>query len=222
MQTKVKICGLSTQPALEAAIAGGADYFGLVIFPKSPRHVDIQVAKSLAAEARGRASSVVLLVDPDDELFDEVRAKVAPDFIQLHGRETPGRVAQLRARGATPIIKAIGIATAADVAGADPYRQPGCADMILFDAAPPPGAKLGLPGGNGLRFDWKILDGTAARYSFALAGGLDANNVGEAIRLTGASLVDVSSGVESGPGVKDPQRIAQFLDAAKSTSVAAR
>lgn len=221
MRASAKICGLNTRPALEAAIAGGADYVGFVIFPKSPRHVDISTAKSLAAAARGRARSVVLLVDPDNQLFDEVCSEVAPDFIQLHGHEAPERVCELRGRGATRIIKAIGIATAADVARADPYRQPGRADMILFDAAASPDAPHALPGGNGLKFDWRILDGIAERFGFALAGGLDAGNVSEAIRLTRASIVDVSSGVESSPGIKDPKRIAEFLDAVKSTSVAA-
>lgn len=219
MQTKVKICGLSTPAVLEAAIAGGADFVGFVIFPKSPRHVDVARAKALAAIARGRTRSVVLLVDPDDTLFDQVQAEVAPDFIQLHGRETPERVAQLRTRGATPIIKALGVATRDDVAQADLYRQNGHADLILFDAAPSPGSDGALPGGNGLRFDWTILSGMAGRFDFALAGGLDAGNVAEAIRRTGAAIVDVSSGVESSPGVKDPDLIVRFLDAAKSTIV---
>lgn len=219
MQAKVKICGLATPAVLEAAIAGGADFAGFVIFPKSPRHVDVAAAKALAAVARGRIRSVVLLVDPDDVLFDRVRTEVAPDFIQLHGRETPERVAELRARGVTPIIKAVGVATGDDVAQAELYRQQGHADLILFDAAPSPAAEGALPGGNGLRFDWKILSNLAPRFDFALAGGLDAENVAEAIRLTGAAIVDVSSGVESGPGIKDPDRIAQFLHAAKSINV---
>lgn len=219
MQAKVKICGLATPAVLEAAIAGGADFAGFVIFPKSPRHVDVAGARALADIARGRISTVVLLVNPDDALFDQVRTEVAPDYIQLHGRETPERVAQLRARGATPIIKAVGVASPEDVAQAERYRQGGHADLILFDAAPSETAEAALPGGNGLRFDWKILSGIAASFDFALAGGLDAGNVGEAIRLTGAAIVDVSSGVESSPGIKDPDRIAQFLDAAKSTNL---
>lgn len=217
MQTKVKICGLSTPAALEAAIAGGADFAGFVIFPKSPRHVDVAGAKALASVARGRIRSVVLLVDPDDDLFDQVQAEVAPDFIQLHGRETPERVAELRERGTTPIIKALAVATRNDVAQAETYRQTGHADLILFDAAPSPALENALPGGNGLRFDWTILSGMAERFDFALAGGLDAANVSEAIRQTGAAIVDVSSGVESSPGLKDPDRIARFLDAAKAT-----
>lgn len=222
MQPKVKICGLTTQEALEAAIAAGADFVGFVIFPKSPRHVDIAGAKALANTARNRARSVVLLVDPDDELFDRVCAEVAPDLIQLHGHESPERVAKLRARGDTAIIKAIGIKAPGDAKKAEPYRRPSRADLILFDAAPPPDAGDALPGGNGLSFDWKILDGVARRFDFALAGGLNAENVREAIRLTGAAIVDVSSGVEKAPGIKDPQRIVRFLEAAKSTSVAAR
>lgn len=217
MQAKVKICGLSTPAVLEAAIAGGADFAGFVIFPKSPRHVDVAGAKALADIARGRIRSVVLLVDPDDALFDRVQAEVAPDFIQLHGRESPERVAQLRARGTTPIIKALPVATRDDVVRAEIYRQKGHADLILFDAAPSPALENALPGGNGLRFDWTILSGMAGRFDFALAGGLDAANVGEAIRQTGAAIVDVSSGVETSPGMKDPDRIARFLDAAKST-----
>jgi len=219
MQARVKICGLSTPAVLEAAIANGADFAGFVIFPKSPRHVDVAGAKALAAIARGRTQSVVLLVDPDDALFDEVQTQVAPDFIQLHGRETPERVAHLRARGTTPIIKALPVTTRDDVARADVYRHEGHADLILFDAAPSAASSEALPGGNGLRFDWTILSGMAEQFDFALAGGLDAENVAEAIRQTGAAIVDVSSGVESSPGVKDPDLIARFLDAAKSTIV---
>lgn len=220
MQPKVKICGLSTQETLEAAIAAGADFVGFVIFPKSPRHIDLVGAKALAAAARNRARSVVLLVNPENELFDQVRSEVAPDFIQLHGNENPERVEELRARGDTAIMKAIGVKAPGDAKQAEPYRRPGCADLILFDAAPPSDAGEGLPGGNGLSFDWRILDGVARQFDFALAGGLNAQNVREAIRLTGAAIVDVSSGVESAPGVKDLQRIARFLEAAKSTSVA--
>ena len=221
MQAQVKICGITTGQALETAIAGGADYIGLVMFPKSPRHLDLADANALASAARGRTRSVVLLVDPEDALFDQVCAEIAPDLIQLHGRETPERVRELRARGSIPVIKAVSVATAADIAKADAYRQAGGADVILFDAAPSLASGATLPGGNGLRFDWQILDGIARRFPFALAGGLDADNVAEAIRLTGAAIVDVSSGVESSPGVKDLQRIAAFLKAAKSPNLQA-
>jgi phosphoribosylanthranilate isomerase len=208
---KVKICGVRTPAILDAAVSAGADYVGLVFFAKSPRNLSLEEASRLADAARGRIGTVAVLVDPDDVLIDAVAKAVRPDVIQLHGSETPARVAAIRARTGLPVIKAIPVAEAADVAAASAYA--GIADQILFDAKASPDAVL-LPGGNGIAFDWSVL--AAARSPFALSGGLVAGNVAEAIRVTGAELVDVSSGVETAPGVKDEKHIKQFIEAARS------
>jgi phosphoribosylanthranilate isomerase len=211
MATKVKICGLKTEAALEAALAGGADYVGLVFFPPSPRNVTPAAAKELAAKARGRARVVALMVDPDDALIDTVMASADPDLIQLHGEETPARVGEIRRRWGRPVMKAIKVETAADARAARAYQ--GAADFILFDARPP--AESTRPGGNGAPFDWWALAGVGDKGGFVLSGGLTPDNVAEAIRVTGAGIVDVSSGVERRPGEKDPDLIRRFLDAAK-------
>jgi phosphoribosylanthranilate isomerase len=212
MTTEVKICGLRSEPALDAALAGGADYVGFVFYPRSPRNIEPAAARALADRARGRAKIVALLVDPDDALLDSVIDTVAPDIVQLHGAETPGRVGEIARRSGKPVMKAVAIATADDVATALEYT--GHADRILFDAKPLPGETL--PGGNGIAFDWQALAGLEGRVDFMLAGGLTPGNVGEAIRLTGARAVDVSSGVESRPGEKDPDLIRRFIQAAKT------
>ena len=215
--TLVKICGIRTEAALDAAIEAGADYVGLVHFPKSPRHLGIPAAAALAEHARiaGKARVVVLLVDPEDELVDRVAIEIKPDILQLHGAETLDRVAEIRARSRLEIMKAAKVATHADVEAAIPYLEPGVrADILMFDAAPPPTPDA-LPGGNGLAFDWRILEAVSARIPFALAGGLTPTNVAEAIQLTGAAIVDVSSGVEARPGEKDLELIRRFLQAAK-------
>jgi phosphoribosylanthranilate isomerase len=211
MVTKVKICGLKTEAALEAALAGGADYVGLVFFPASPRNVTPEAAKALADRARGRARIVALMVDPDDALIDTVTASAAPDLIQLHGEETPTRVSEIRRRWARPVMKAIKVETASDARAARDYRE--AADLILFDARAP--AESTRPGGNGAPFDWRALAGVGDTAGFVLSGGLTPENVAEAIRVTGAAIVDVSSGVESRPGEKDPDLIRRFLEAAK-------
>ena len=208
----VKICGLSTVETLAAALDVGADRVGFVFYPKSPRHVSIDLAMSLAALARGRAAIVALTVDAEDELLDAIVAAIAPDMLQLHGREPPDRVAAIRARFGRPVIKAIGISTAQDVAAASDYAA--VADELLFDAKPPPGAKL--PGGNGVAFDWRILAALDLDVPFMLSGGLAPGTVGEAVRITRAPAVDVSSGVESAPGIKQPELIAAFVAAARA------
>lgn len=216
---KVKICGITSDAALVHAIGAGADYIGLVHFEKSPRHLSLDAAAALAATAKalGKARSVVLLVNPNDDLVAEVAERVSPQIIQLHGHETPQQVAAIRNRAPGCLIwKAVPVATRADVADVEAYLAPGTADLILFDAKPP--ADAPLPGGNGLVFDWTILDGMAERYGFALAGGLTPENVPAAIRLTGAAIVDVSSGVESAPGQKDPERVERFIAAAHDVS----
>ena len=211
MPTEVKICGLRTEAALEAALAGGADYVGLVFFPPSPRNVAPAVAKALADKARGRARVVALMVDPGDALIDTIMTSVAPDLLQLHGEEPPERAADIRRRWNTPIIKAIGVERAQDARAALGYSQ--AADLILFDARAP--ADSLRPGGNGAPFDWHTLLGVEARPPFVLSGGLTPDNVAEAIRVTGAAVVDVSTGVESSPGEKDPELIRRFLRAVK-------
>jgi phosphoribosylanthranilate isomerase len=209
--TQVKICGLKSLDALDAALTGGADYIGLVFFPPSPRNISLDAAKDLAARARGRAKIVALMVDPDDAMVQRVIAAVAPDFLQLHGEETPERVAEIKRRSGKAVIKAIKVATAADTRAAAPYLS--VTDLILFDARPPAGSSR--PGGHGATFDWDILKRVDVGGAFMLSGGLTPDNVGEAIRATGAELVDVSSGVERHPGEKDTSLISRFLTAAK-------
>jgi phosphoribosylanthranilate isomerase len=211
--TKVKICGLKTEAALEVALAGGADYVGLVFFPPSPRNLAPEgVARSLAARARGRAEIVTLMVDPDDALIEAVVASADPDILQLHGEETPERVAEVRRRWGKPVMKAIKVGTAADAEVALGYR--GSADLILFDARAP--LESTRPGGNGAPFDWRALLGVKDEVAYMLSGGLTPDNVADAIRATGAGMVDVSSGVEVRPGEKDPDLIRRFLKAAKA------
>lgn len=215
MTTKVKICGLTTPETMSVALDGGADYVGLVFFPPSPRTLDINTAKPLAEMARGRAQVVALTVDPDDALVETIASQLSPDIIQLHGSETPERADAIKALCGCAIMKAVKVATSADTEEAFRYASPeGPCEMVLFDAKAPKDAVL--PGGNGLTFDWRILATVANRVDYMLSGGLTPDNVGDAIRLTGACAVDVSSGVESSPGTKDPARIRAFLDAAKS------
>ncbi|SFL97194.1 phosphoribosylanthranilate isomerase [Methylobacterium pseudosasicola] len=209
---RVKICGLSTPKTLEAALTAGADWIGLVHFLRSPRHVSFEQASKLSAQARGRAERVVLLVDPDDALVQAAVEAMDPDLIQLHGRESPERVAAIRALSGRPVMKAIGVATRADLDAIPAYA--GVADRILLDAKPPPGAAL--PGGNGHRFDWAILADAELPDGTMLSGGLDAYNVTEALTSTELGAVDVSSGVESAPGLKDPDKIAAFVAAVRA------
>ena len=209
---RVKICGLSTEATLTAALEAGADWIGLVHFPRSPRHVPLAQAAALSSLAHGRAERVVLLVDPDDALVAAAVEAVDPDLIQLHGHESPERVAAIRARTGRPVMKALGIASHADLAALPAYTA--VADRLLLDAKAPPDAAL--PGGNGRRFDWDILRGTDLPSGTMLSGGLDAANVAEALACTGINAVDVSSGVESAPGTKDPDRIAAFVAAARA------
>ena len=214
MTTRVKICGLKTEAALEAALAGGADDVGLVFYPRSPRHVDVATAAGLARRARGRAGIVALVVDADDALIDEIVAEVAPDVLQLHGAETPERCAAVKLRTGCQVMKAIKVATAADAATALAYRD--AVDLVLFDTKPPEGQAGLLPGGNGQAFDWSAIAEVAPKVCYMLSGGLTPDTVAAAIRATGAAAVDVSSGVESRPGEKDPELIRRFLQAAKT------
>jgi len=212
MTTGVKICGLTTPETLDAALDGGAAFVGAVMFAKSPRNVAPAEAATLFERARGRAKVVAVVVNPDDALLGEIAATLKPDFIQLHGAEAPARAAEIRALTGAGIIKALPIRGAEDFVAADEW-EPVC-DHLMFDAKPPEGADL--PGGVGASFDWSLLAGRSFRNPWFLAGGLNRENVAEAIRISGAPLVDVSSGVESAPGVKDAARIAAFLKAARS------
>jgi phosphoribosylanthranilate isomerase len=213
MSPVVKICGLRTVEALDAALAAGADMVGMVRFPPSPRHLALEEGRRLSQRARGKAVRVALVVDADDaELAATVEA-LDPDLLQLHGVETPERLAAVRDRFGRPVMKAVGIAGPEDVAAVDAYRA--VADRLLLDAKPPPGG-AGLPGGNGLAFDWRLIAGLDLSEAVMLSGGLHSGNVGAAIALTGVRAVDVSSGVESRPGEKDPSRIEAFVKAARA------
>lgn len=212
-EISVKICGLSTLPTLEATIAAGADMAGFVFFEKSPRHISLATARALGRAAQGRIRKVALSVDADDAALEEIVEALRPELLQLHGSETPERVGAVKARFGLPVIKAIGVATAADVADADAYR--GIADVLLFDAKPAPGAAV--PGGAGVFFDWELLRDNSGG-AWMLSGGLDPANVAEALARTGAPAVDVSSGVESARGVKDEGKIAAFVAAARGSA----
>jgi phosphoribosylanthranilate isomerase len=206
---RVKICGLTAPEAVRHAGACGAAYAGLVFFPPSPRNLPLEHARALVDAAPPGVTTVALLVDPDDALVDRVAA-LPVGMLQLHGRETPARTAEIRARTGLPVMKAIGIGTAEDLAQIAGYEA--VADQILVDARAPDGASR--PGGNAAAFDWRLIAGRPWARPWMLAGGLTPANVAEAIRLTGASQVDVSSGVESAPGVKDPALVAAFIEAA--------
>ena len=208
MSVRAKICGLSEPETVRTAVAAGAAYVGLVFYPPSPRNVTAKQACGLASLARAPVKKVGLFVDPDDTTLAAVTMQVALDLIQLHGRETPERVAAVRAGFGVPVMKAIKVGSAEDVEAARAFED--AADLLLFDAKAP-GAKL--PGGTGQSFDWTLLAGRTWRKPWMLSGGLDAANVAEAVRVTGAAIVDVSSGVESAPGRKDPAAIRAFLDA---------
>lgn len=207
---RVKICGLRTVADVAAVAASGAAYAGFVFFAKSPRHLTVAQAHLLALAAPVGLAKVALVVDADDATLDAIVDGVPLDMLQLHGHETPDRVAEVRARYGLPVMKAVGVADESDLAALLDYAL--VCDQILIDAKPPKGADL--PGGNGLSFDWRLVAQRRWLRPWMLAGGLTAGNVAEAIRLTGAQQVDVSSGVESAPGVKDAGRIAAFVAAA--------
>jgi len=212
MSQAIKICGLSTAPTLTAALEAGADMVGFVFFEKSPRCVTYEQARGLAARARQRAEIVALCVDASNEDLQQIVAATEPDFLQLHGNESPARVAEIQEKFGVSAIKAIGVADAADFAKAGEYKD--AADALLIDAKPPKGAVL--PGGNGVPFDWRLARNFHPRKPWLLSGGLDQGNVAEAIALSRTRGVDVSSGVESAPGVKDIEKIRAFVAAARA------
>ena len=209
LPTRVKICGLRDAAMLDAAVQAGAAYVGLVFFEKSPRNVTLAQAAALAAMVPAGVAKVALVVDADDAQLDALLAQVPVDILQLHGAETPARVTEVKARYGLPVMKAVGVAGPDDLAALDAYAQ--VADQLLVDAKPPKGADL--PGGNGLSFDWRLIAGRRWPVPWMLAGGLTPANVAQAVALTGAGQVDVSSGVESAPGVKDAALIAAFCAA---------
>jgi phosphoribosylanthranilate isomerase len=208
----IKICGLKTDATLAAALAGGATHVGFIFFPKSPRNIAPSEAGRLRKAAEGKAKAVAVTVDADNAFLDEIVAEMQPNLLQLHGGETPERLAELKARYGLPVMKAIPVREQADLAAIAPYR--GVADRLLFDAKPPRGSEL--PGGNGVSFDWTILARLDADLDYMLSGGLNAANIGEAMRLANPPGLDISSGVESAPGVKDTALIEQFFKAVRA------
>jgi len=210
---KVKICGLSTADTMAAALAAGADFVGLVFHRPSPRHVEFEIASRLADQARGRARTVAVVVDAPPHDIARIAAEVRPDYIQAHGSESPESVREISTRTGIPVIKAISIGDSGDFAKARAFHD--AAAMILFDTKAPPTLAGGLPGGNGLAFDWELCRRAGISGEFVLSGGLDPANVGRAIALTGASIVDVSSGVERARGVKDDDLIRKFIEAVR-------
>lgn len=211
----VKICGLTQPDHMRAAVEAGARYVGLVFFPKSPRNISVATAAELVAEVPVGIAKVGLVVNPSDEALEAMLSRVPLDILQLHGAESPDRVADVKARFGLPVMKAVGVAQAEDLSKLETYFS--VADQILVDAKAPKGADL--PGGNGVTFDWRLIAGRRWPIPWMLAGGLTPENVAEAVRLTGARQVDVSSGVESAPGVKDPGKIRAFLAAAENSPI---
>lgn len=215
MSLLIKICGLSTPEALDVALDERADMVGFVFFPPSPRHVSFATARALSGRVEGRAKKVALSVDADDELLAAIVEALAPDFLQLHGNESPERVAAIKKRFSLPVIKALAIETSGDFSQAKDYAA--VSDRLLFDAKAP--ADATRPGGLGKPFDWSLMRGVVPRVPAMLSGGLDASNVAEAMRITGLSAVDVSSGVERSPGEKDVAKIREFICRAREAYV---
>ena len=211
-RVSVKICGLTSADHVDAAARAGAAYGGFVFFAKSPRHLSLARARALASHAPLGLAKVALVVDAEDAFLDDLTAQVPLDMLQLHGHETPDRVRAVKARYGLPVMKAVGVADASDLDSLESYLK--VADQLLVDAKPPRNADL--PGGNGLAFDWRLIAGRRWPIPWMLAGGLSPQNVAEAIAMTGARQVDVSSGVESAPGVKDAARISAFVAAAQA------
>jgi len=214
MPVVVKICGLSTHDALDVAIEAGAEMLGFVFFPASPRHLSYQTARELGQQVRGRALKVALSVDAGDDELSAMIEALAPDYLQLHGSESPERVGETRSRFGIPVMKALPISAPADVARMANYVN--VADRLIFDARPPQAATR--PGGLGRRFDWHLLEHIDTDKPIMLSGGLDATNVAEALRITRAGGVDVSSGVERVPGVKDADKIRAFVAAVRTAT----
>ena len=213
MPVQAKICGLTNPAALEAAVKGGARYVGFVFFPRSPRAIKPADAAALAAMLPRQVTPVGVMVDPADEQIDAVLSAVKLPVLQLHGSESPERVAAIGRRAGLSVMKAIKVGSEADVASAAPYEA--AADMLMFDTRPIDPSKDTLPGGTGRSFDWSLVSGFSSSLPWMLSGGLHAGNVAEAVAISGAKIVDVSSGVETAPGKKSPEKIATFLNAVR-------
>ena len=213
MSLIVKICGLSTRDTLDAALAAGAEMVGFVFFPPSPRHVGLDLARELGRQAKGRAIKVALSVDADDALLGNSIDALQPQILQLHGHESVARIRDIKQKFGLPVMKALAVETRADLAALPGYAA--VCDRILFDAKPPKDATR--PGGLGAPFDWQLLEGLDLKLPFMVSGGLNASNVAEALRITHAGGVDISSGVESAPGIKDPDMIRAFIRAARAS-----
>jgi len=209
MTLDIKICGLSTPETVETAIARGATHIGFVHFAKSPRHLEVERIGDLVRLVDGRAETVIVTVNPDDALVQRFAEEARPDWLQLHGKEAPERVAETKAKTGLKVMKALPVAEAADLQAIGLYRD--VADRILLDSKRPKGSVL--PGGNGVSFDWTLLDSLDPELAYMLSGGIDATNVAEAVRIARPSGIDISSGVESAPGVKDVGRLNLFFDA---------
>ncbi|RXH24618.1 N-(5'-phosphoribosyl)anthranilate isomerase [Bradyrhizobium nanningense] len=218
MSLLVKICGLSTRETLQTALEAGADMVGFVFFPPSPRHLSLELGRDLGRQVSGRALKVALTVDADDATLDNIMDALSPDIFQLHGKESVARLRDIKQRFGRPVMKAVPIATSADLAVLPGYAA--VADRILFDARAPKEATR--PGGLGEPFDWHLLENLDLKLPYMVSGGLHADNLAEALRVTRAGGVDVSSGVESAPGVKDPQMIKAFIRAARATQDASQ
>lgn len=212
MAFDIKICGLKTPEAVDAALAAGASHIGFIFFPKSPRNVTPTEAAALRVAARERALAVAVTVDAGDAELDAIVSAMAPDMLQLHGSETPDRVLDLKARHGLPVMKALSVREAADLTAVSAWR--GVADRLLLDAKPPKGAEL--PGGNGIAFDWRLLHALEPGTDYLLSGGINSGNVADALAIAGPPGLDVSSGVESAPGVKDAGLIAAFFAAVRA------
>ena len=213
MSLLVKICGLSTRETLETALDAGADMVGFVFFPPSPRHVSLETGRDLGRQVKRRALKVALTVDADDATLDNIMDALSPDIFQLHGKESVARLRDIKQKFGRPVMKAVPVATAADLAVLPGYAA--VADRILFDARAPKDATR--PGGLGAPFDWHLLENLDLKLPYMVSGGLHADNIAEALRVTRAGGVDVSSGVESATGVKDPEMIKAFIRAARAT-----
>jgi phosphoribosylanthranilate isomerase len=217
MRLDIKICGLKTPDAVDHAVALGATHIGFIFFSKSPRHIEPADAGALADRVRGRAKIVSVSVDADNDELDEIMAMIRPDILQLHGRESPDRVLTIKATTGLPVWKALSISEAGDLDRIDDYD--GIANRFLFDAKPPKNSEL--PGGNGVTFDWSLLKGLSECVDYMLSGGLNKDNIGEALRIARPTGIDTSSGVESSPGVKDLKMMDEFFAAVRAARVAA-
>jgi phosphoribosylanthranilate isomerase len=207
MSTIIKICGLSTPESVTTCIEEGADWIGFIFFPKSPRNVSVEKAAELAAPAKGKVRRIAVTVNADDALLDKIVTVMQPDILQLHGSETVERTAEIKKRFSLPVMKAFSIGTAEDLQKIEPYKE--ISDFILLDAKAPTGSNL--PGGNGVSFDWNLLSRLDPSMKYLLSGGLNLENIIQALDVSGARSVDISSGVESTPGVKDIAKIAAFI-----------